>query len=169
MVLHALSQLVSEFPELKYIVIGTGPDFNRLQRIVRNLCLNHHTIFVGKVHDKELSKYYALSDIFVMASRSHFDYSGRIEGFGLVFAEANAFGKPVIAGKTGGVPEVVIHGYNGILVDPYDVGEIQKAIRKMLLNPEIRRIMGENGRRLVLEKFNILRMAKKVIKIIANT
>jgi len=73
----------------------------------------------------------------VITFRSRFDYSGCIEGFGLVFAEANAFGKPVIAGKTGGVPEVVIHGYNGILVDPYDVGEVQKAIRKMLLNPEI--------------------------------
>ena len=124
-----MSNLFQEFLKLKYIVISTRLDFNRLQRIVRNLCLNHHTIFVGKVHDKELSKYYALSDIFVMASRSHFDYSGRIEGFGLVFAEANAFGKPVIAGKTGS-PEVVIHGYNGILVEPYDVGEVQKGYSK---------------------------------------
>lgn len=161
-VLKALSRIVPDIPDLTYVIVGAGSDRDRLNALVKNLSLKNNVIFAGKVSDEELGNYYALCDLFVMISRP----GSRIEGFGLVYAEAGACNKPVIAGRTGGVPEVVQDGYNGILVDPYSVDELEKAMRTLLSSPELSRMMGRNGRKLIEEKFNILKMAESTLRIV---
>jgi glycosyltransferase involved in cell wall biosynthesis len=69
------------------------------------------------------------------------------EGFGLTLLEANASGKPVIASRVGGIPDVVRDGYNGILVPPNDPNALAAGIRGLMMNPENARLMGRNGRK----------------------
>ncbi len=159
-VLKTLSRIVPDISNLKYIVVGTGTDRDRLNAHVQNLSLENNVIFAGKVSYEEIASYYALCDIFVMVSRR--------ESFGLVYAEAGACNKPVIAGRTGGVPEVVQDGYNGILVDPYSVDELEKAMRTLLSYPELSLRMGSNGRKLIEEEFNILNMAESTLRIVCG-
>jgi len=154
-VIEALGRIVADIPTVKYVVVGIGPDRERLEKLVAKLSLQNSVIFTGKISNDDLKVFYSLCDVFVMVSRP----GTRIEGFGLVYAEAGAYGKPVIAGRTGGVPEAVRDGYNGILVDPYSIDEVERAIRTLLSNPSLAQEMGRNGRKLVEEKFNIDRMA----------
>jgi len=163
-VLKALSRIAPDMPDLRYVVVGAGPDLGRLKAQVTDSSLEGNVVFAGKVSQRELSAYYALCDIFIMPSRP----SDRFEGFGLVYAEAGAYGKPVIAGRTGGVPEVVQDGHNGILVDPMDVDGLERAIRSLLSNPGLARSMGCNGRRQVVERFNILRMAESTLQVVCE-
>ena len=71
------------------------------------------------------------------------------EGFGIAFLEANAFGKPVVGGRVGGVPDAVVQGTTGLLVDPRSDSEVAEAIIRLLKNPEEARRLGDNGRRRV--------------------
>ena len=67
------------------------------------------------------------------------------EGFGIAFLEANAFGKPVVGGRIGGVPDAVVHGKTGLLVDPRSDSEVAEAIIRLLKNPDEARRLGDNG------------------------
>ncbi len=78
---------------------------------------------------------------------------------GIVLLEANTCGKAVVAANVGGVPEVVTHGFNGLLFNPHDIQEIADAINELYRNPEKTKVMGENGRKMVAEKFNWSKIA----------
>jgi phosphatidylinositol alpha-1,6-mannosyltransferase len=79
---------------------------------------------------------------------------GDIEGFGIVFLEANACGKPVIGGSDGGMGEAIEDGRTGLLVDPLNPQEIARAVIKLLSDKNYAQVLGENGRRRVIEEFN---------------
>jgi phosphatidylinositol alpha-1,6-mannosyltransferase len=160
-VLKALSKIVGEVPDIKYLIVGTGPDRERLEAITKELSLEKNVRFIGKVPDRDLGTYYASCDVFIMISRSG---SRRVEGFGLVYAEAGAYNKPVIAGRSGGVPEAVKDGYNGILVNPLNESEVEIAIRRFLSDPDLAQGMGSNGRKHVECEFNAKVMAKKTLE-----
>jgi len=147
------------------VIVGTGLDRERIEALIKELSLEKNVLFMGKIPDSELGIYYALCDIFIMISRSG---SRRVEGFGLVYAEAGVYGKPVIAGRTGGVPEAVKDGHNGILVNPFSVDEVEMAIRKLLSDPDLARKMGANGRKRVEHEFNAKIMAGKTLKILTS-
>jgi phosphatidylinositol alpha-1,6-mannosyltransferase len=76
------------------------------------------------------------------------------EGFGIVYLEANLCGKPVIAGRSGGVPDAVENNVNGLLVNPESEEEIAQAILKLYESKELRETLGEQGRQRALIKFN---------------
>jgi len=88
-----------------------------------------------------------------MASRAR-EREGDVEGFGLVYLEANACGKPVIGGRSGGVPDAVLDGVTGLLVEPTDTDDIAAAIIKLLADRDYARRLGENGRRRVEIEMN---------------
>lgn len=146
--LRALSRLRMTTPNVRYLIVGTGEDLDRLQRIVREYGLQKHVVFCGAVSDTELSAYYSACDIFVMPARSS-EEEGDVEGFGMVYLEANAHGKPVIAGKGGGVDDAVRHGVNGLVVDPRSVEAIRRALDQLLRDTAWSRRLGEQGRFIV--------------------
>ena len=94
------------------------------------------------------------------------EYAG--EGFGIVYLEANACEKPVIAGKYGGSAEAVVDGKTGILVDPDNIDEIANSIVKLLLNEKLAKEMGRKGRERVLKQFSYETIKKNVERLFKN-
>jgi phosphatidylinositol alpha-1,6-mannosyltransferase len=92
---------------------------------------------------------YNACDLFVMPSRPD---APNVEGFGIVFLEANACGKPVVAARSGGIPDAVIDGTTGLLVEPDHQEELTDAIVRVLSNPTVARDLGQNGRRRVVQE-----------------
>jgi glycosyltransferase involved in cell wall biosynthesis len=123
-VLAALPHLLTQFPGLRYVIVGVGDGLPPLAEMVRALGLDDVVIFAGHVPGSELADYYRLCDVFVMPSAK--------EGFGIVFLEAMGCGKPVVAGNLDGSVDALDHGRLGSLVDPSDPGAIGNAISALL-------------------------------------
>ena len=115
--------------------------------------LLQNIVFEGKVSDEDLYKAYSCCDIFVAPSL--------FESFGLVFLEAMREGKPVIGCNAGGMPEIIYHDITGLLVPPGDEMLLAEAMVHLIQNQELRRTMGEAGRKTFQEKFTSRRMAKE--------
>jgi phosphatidyl-myo-inositol dimannoside synthase len=142
-VLAALPRVLEQVPEAVYLVVGKGSEEARLRAQVQHLGLEASVIFQGAVDDGELEGFYSAGDVFVHPNR---EVDGDIEGFGLVFLEANACGVPVIGGDSGGAPDAIDHGVSGLLVDPTSVEAVAGALLELLQDGEKRQRMGEAGR-----------------------
>lgn len=160
-VIKALKSIRAEYPDTKYLLVGDGERRSYLEEVSRREGLADRVIFAGSLPGEDLAACYRACDIFVMTPRMLKD-KGDVEGFGIVFLEANACGKPVIAGLTGGVAEAVSHGETGILVDPENVDEIANAIKRLLGDPGLCRKMGDNGITRMREQFNWETRAKEL-------
>jgi len=145
LVIRAVAALGDEVGPLRYVVAGTGPEERQLRHLASALGVRDRVVFTGYVPDDELPALYAACDVFAMPSRAVATRDG-VEGFGTVFLEAGACGKPVVGGRSGGVTEAVEDGTTGILVDPHDTRALVQALRRLLLDAELRRRMGQAGR-----------------------
>ncbi|MFA6306419.1 MAG: glycosyltransferase family 4 protein [Patescibacteria group bacterium] len=162
-VIEALPEALRQAPNLIYIILGGGAELKNLKFQISNLGLEKQVIIINQATDKERDNWYNASDIFIMPSRN---INGDFEGFGLVYLEANLAGKPVIAGKSGGVGDAVIAGLNGLLVDPEDTEQIASAIIKLARDPGLRKKLGEQGRERAIKEFNWEKQIKKIYKAI---
>ena len=106
--------------------------------------------FVGQAADDEVDAWYHACDVFVLASRE-IGVSGGAEGYGIVFVEADLRGKPVVGGRSGGIPDAVIDGETGLLVDPIDPADIAEAVTRLLTEPDLAARLGRGGRRRAIE------------------
>lgn len=148
--IEAFSEARKVLDDPVLLIVGDGPDRQRLERIVASLNLGDAVRFLGPVSDNVLAAAYRACDIFLLPTRELQDPQGRpidVEGFGMVFLEANLAGKPVIAGRSGGVPDAVTAGVNGLLVDPDRTGEIRDAMIALGTDTARRRMLGEQARR----------------------
>lgn len=150
-VIKALLQILPVVPNVKYIIVGTGEMEQQLRKLARNLQVEDHVIFAGYVPDEELPQYYCAADLLVMVARQT---PGSVEGFGIVYLEANACEKPVIAGNVGGAVDAVMDGVTGITVDPENVEAVAAAIIKLLTNPHYAKKLGRQGRQRVENELN---------------
>lgn len=151
-VISAFSLALVDFPKAVYIIAGSGSERERLESLAKKLAVEEKVIFTGEVSEEELIALYNACDIFIMTPRI-IEEKGDAEGFGIVYLEAGACAKPVIAGRSGGVPEAVADGKTGILVDPLNVEDIKGAILKLLKDPDLSKRMGKAGRARVLNDF----------------
>ncbi|HVH10127.1 MAG TPA: glycosyltransferase family 4 protein [Gemmatimonadales bacterium] len=151
-VIAALPAILARAPDVRYAVAGTGPDHERLEKLVARLGLGERVRFVGIVSDHDLPAFYNLASIYVGASRRS-DRLG-VEGFGISLVEASACGLPVIAGNSGGVPDAVRDGETGVLVPPENPATLAETICRLLADPATASRMGVNGRRAVETYFN---------------
>ena len=164
-VIRALPEIIKSIPDVHYIVVGRGRDEVKLKKLVSEMNLQDYVSFTGYVPDRELGVYYCVSEVFSMISRELHD-KGDIEGFGIVFLEANYFGIPVVGGNSGGVTDAVIHGKTGLLVDPENVIDVAEAIIKLLLDKDLSNTLGAYGRTRVLKEFTGGQAANQLLKII---
>jgi glycosyltransferase involved in cell wall biosynthesis len=157
-VLESLATLREEFPELRYAIVGVGPDEQRLRSLAAELKVADRTIFAGALTDDEIAEAYATATIYVGLSRVEDVIFA--EGFGISFVEAAASGLPSVAGDSGGVRSAVREGISGIIVPPRDVRVVSRAIQDLLNNADARRKMGEAARSLVESYYNWDRVAR---------
>lgn len=160
--IQAIHELRTELPDLRYVIAGDGEERGRLEALVDRLQLRQRIFFAGIVTDAELPEYYAACDIFLHPNRVD---DGDIEGFGIVFLEAAASGRPVIGGNSGGVPEAVEQDRTGLLVDGASVGHVADAIRRLARCGDLRRHMGREGRARVERLFTWERAAALVSRL----
>jgi len=153
LVLRAMPRIIEEIPNVHYLIVGDGPYKTNLEKLTQKMHLNNYVTFLGFIPDSEVPQYYAICDVSVMVSRE-IKEKGDVEGFGIVYLEANAMKKPVVAGKSGGVEDAVEDGVNGLLVEPEDVDQIGGAIIRLLKDDELRNKLGEKGYQRVKEKFD---------------
>ena len=119
-VLLAMPSLIRDLPGLRYIIGGRGVDEARLRQIVSDLNLEQHVTFTGFIPEVELADHYRLADLYVMPSTG--------EGFGIVYLESLACGRPCLVGNEDASPEAIDHGRLGFVVAPRDPVQIAKAI-----------------------------------------
>ena len=141
--IQAIASLRTQVPNLRYVIAGDGEERERLERLVDEHHLRDRVYFAGVVADDELPAHYAACDIFLMPNRID---DGDLEGFGIVFLEAAASGRPTIGGDSGGVPEAVDRDVTGLLVDGSRVQAVASAIRDLATSEERRGRMGLAGR-----------------------
>ena len=150
LVIKTMKKIHEEFPEVIYLIIGEGPYKERLKERVMELKLKDHVQFLGFVTQKTLHALYDIADIFVMPSR---ETENDVEGFGIAFLEANYFGTPVIGTRTGGIPDAIEDGVNGLLISPDSDDELTEAVKKLLKDTSLYRTMKKQGRQRVIDKF----------------
>lgn len=163
-VIESIIQLKSQLKNIVYLIVGQGPNEEYLRKLVKDNHLGDYVKFVGFIPDDELIDYYRTCDIFIMLSRE-IEEQGDVEGYGIVFTEANACEKPVIGGFSGGVGDAIIDGVTGLLVDPTDIKEISKSIKTLYINKEKRESMGRAGREIAERKLNWDIISKMIRKI----
>jgi glycosyltransferase involved in cell wall biosynthesis len=135
LVIQTLPEIRKAIPEILYLIIGSGKDESRLKKIAVDLGVSDIVRFEGRVPQNTLADYYSLADIFIMASR---EIKGDIEGFGIVYLEANACGTPVIAYRSGGIESAVIDGQTGLILNNYTPKELKEYIVRMLTDSELK-------------------------------
>lgn len=138
--------------ELRLLVVGAGPLLPQLQREAESLGLAGRAIFCG--FQREVPPFLQAADIFVLPSVQ--------EGLSLSALEAMALGKPVVACRVGGTPEVVVDGETGLLVSPGRPAELSRALERLLANPDEARAMGAAGRQRVRQAFDLEQMVTKI-------
>jgi phosphatidylinositol alpha-1,6-mannosyltransferase len=149
---QAMPAILKEIPNAVYVIGGSGQYEGKLREMVKDFHLEERVIFVNNLSDNEVIKFYKSCDVFVMPSRTLRQED--TEGFGVVFLEANACGKPVIGGRSGGIPEAVAEGYSGLLVDPLNVDEIARAVIRLLKDKDYATQLGTQGKKRVQEQFD---------------
>ncbi|HVB34889.1 MAG TPA: glycosyltransferase family 4 protein [Patescibacteria group bacterium] len=165
MVIRALARLSGSTRELTYLIVGDGPYRSALEELASALGVRDQVVFAGKLAEEELPDAYALCDLFVLTSREQLE-SCDVEGFGMVFLEANASGKPVVAGRSGGIGDAVVDQETGLLVDPLDPASIAAAVERLLMNHELALRMGELGRERAVREFSWPVVAARIRKIL---
>ncbi len=159
--LRALPLVLEKVPNAKFIIAGaTRFDRIRVQDFVLSKKIRNSLIFTGYVSEAEVPLLYAICDMFC--------YPSLWEGFGLTPAEAQASGKPVVAFNHCAIPEVVKNNETGILVEPKDDKKMAEAIIKLLKDMNLRKFMGNQGRKRVERHFTWDLSAKKTFEVYQN-
>jgi phosphatidyl-myo-inositol dimannoside synthase len=141
--LQAMPAIIKQVPDALYVIVGEGEERPRLERIIAELRLESYVQMVGEMQDLPLVKAYQQCDLFVLPNR---DVDGDIEGFGMVLLEAQACGRPVIAGDSGGTAETMQVGTSGLVLDCTSPDALERAIPELLLDLQRRMAMGSAGR-----------------------
>ncbi len=133
--IRAFAEIAKDFPGLKYVIVGQGPERENIQLLITNYQLQNRVVVFSKVEEGFLVALYQNAELFILMPH---DDKKDIEGFGLVFLEAAACGLPVIGTKNSGATDAIVPGVNGYLVEPDNTGEAAAAISKILSRKELR-------------------------------
>ena len=123
-IIRSLPTIIQTIPDVHYIIGGKGDDKTRIEQLIKDLNLENHVTLAGFIPDQELCDYYNLCDVFAMPSKG--------EGFGIVYLEALACGKPTLGGNQDGAIDALCHGELGALVNPDDIEEIADTLIAIL-------------------------------------
>lgn len=143
--LQAARKVLNQYPDLEFLVAGTGPEEHRLRQLVRSLGIEKQVTFVSSLYSFRESL--RAMDIFCLPSLQ--------QGLGTIMLEAMACGRPVIASRVGGISNTITNESTGLLIPPSDSDAIAEKLIFLLQNPELARKIGESGKNHVRKNFRI--------------
>ncbi|MBI3466172.1 MAG: glycosyltransferase family 4 protein [Planctomycetes bacterium] len=158
MLIRALPDIRAKVPGVLFAIVGNGEEREYLEGLSHQLGVADHVQFRGETTDEELVQCYQQCDLFALPNR---EIDRDIEGFGMVLVEAQACGKPVIAGDSGGTAETMQVGKTGLIVDCREPEPLAKGVVSLLTSPEEREAMGRAGRQWVLQQFDWEQLARQ--------
>jgi glycosyltransferase involved in cell wall biosynthesis len=160
LIIESLPNIIKEKSNTYLVIVGAGPDKSRLMTLAKELGVSNNTLFKGRVEDSLLPSYYDSCDMFILPSTQ--------EGFGIVFLEAMYFSKPCIGAKAGGITEVIEDGITGLLAEPNDKESLTKCILKLISDEELRKRMGEAGKKRFEREFSFDAFKNRLEKILGE-
>ncbi len=158
--ISALARVLKSAPDVSLVLIGDGNDRPRLEQLARELGVSGHTHFLRGLRPEQLSACYAACDVFALPSRG--------EGFGMVFLEAMAHGKPVIGGAHGGIPDIVEDGKTGLLVPHGQIERLAEAVEFIFTDSPRANAMGMAGRERVATHFSFAQFQTHLTEILSE-
>ena len=147
--------VITQYPEVTFVLVGRGPLLDELRRLAHQLGIERNVVFTGFVED--LVEVMDAFDIFALSSL--------YEGLPTVVIEAMALGKPVVATKVGGTPEIITDGADGFLARPGDPEDLAQKLLKLLRDEQLKGDMGRSALEKVHERFDIRRRVREVEEI----
>lgn len=147
--IHAAPGVLEKYPQVRFIIVGNDKSVDRLKTLCSDLKVDQNFEFAGWQSQSDLLGYYQRATMFVMPSLT--------EALGVTFLEAMAAGVPVIGTDVGGIPEIIQHGFNGLLVPVESPLSITEAINKLLADGALRKRLAENAIT-TLDKFDVTSM-----------
>lgn len=159
--LNAFQNLSKEMDDVTLVMAGSGEMLPFLRAQAKFLGIDDRVRFLGYVDDSLLPRLFGMADVFVLPSTT-------AEAFGIVILEAMAAGVPVVATDVGGIPEIIMNSESGLLVPPGNELELRNAIQKLLLDEELAKRFGSNGRRAVEERYSWKKVTEGIEKAYEN-
>jgi phosphatidylinositol alpha-1,6-mannosyltransferase len=161
---RAMRRIIERIPGAALVLVGEGPRPYDAVYEANNLGMRGNVFFPASVSDDDLAALYQACEVFALPTGD--DGGAQVEGFGLVFAEAGAYGKPVVAGRSGGVVDAVLDGETGLIVEPDQPEALADAILSLMENPARAQELGENGRRRVETELNWTRFTERLLQMV---
>ena len=156
--IQAVARLRSEGCPVRYVIAGIGEDTAYLETLIAEYKLQGFVHVIGAVAESDLPRWMNACDVFAMPNR---EINGDNEGFGMVFIEAAACGKPSLAGEAGGTGSAVLHGQTGLRVDGQAPDAVVAGLRRLLTEPELAAKLGAAALQRVRQEFSWERVAEK--------
>lgn len=138
-----MSEILKKLSGSKLVIIGDGPEKEKLESLAKDLNLGKDVLFLGRIRNEELPRYYATADVFV--APSIVARSGDTEGLGVVLLEAIASGTCVIGSNVGGIPDIIRHNRTGLLVEEKNTSQLANAITSLLKNSKLQKKLRKNA------------------------
>ena len=155
---RALTELVEAGRDVRMAIVGDGPERDTLAELARVLGVSDRVDLIGAVPPSEVGRWYERASVFVMPAVT--DWKGEQEGFGMVIVEAMSHGVPVVASRSGGIPDIIRDGENGLLVAERDIGGLAATIGRVLDDPELAGRLSRGARDDIRSRFAPARIAR---------
>jgi len=160
--IRALPRILEAHPDTVLICAGRGPCLSETRDLANELGVADNVRLPGYVPDDHLAALYQSCEVFALPTGE--DANGQVEGFGLVFAEAQAYGKPVVAGRSGGVTDAVEDGKTGLLIPPGDTDALAQSVISLLDDPIRAAELGANGKARVARELNWPHFTRRLLE-----
>lgn len=164
--LYAATLLQKRGVDFRFTIAGGGPLENELRATADKLGLCGIIDFPGPMANEQVLPWLRTLDLFVLPCQQ--DGKGDMDGIPVVLMEAMASGIPVVSTSISGLPELIAHGYEGLLVEPRSPGALVAAITNLLSNNELRTSFSKNARIKVMNEFDVEVNINRFIKLISN-
>ena len=162
--IEAVARLIKLFPYIEYHIAGAGPEHIKLHSQVAELGAQKHIIFHGSVSENMLHTLYEAAHIFILPSIDLKD-GYHVETQGVVIQEAQASGIPVIASKTGGIPEVIQDNITGLLFDEGDANSLTEKISQLILDKNLYSLLAISARGEIIKNYDINVICRKIVNL----
>jgi len=149
-ILQAIKKLKTQFPNIKYIIVGEGKEKTALLRFVKEYNLSNHVLFTGNVNEEQKKQLFEHTALMVMPTLDE-SHNRSIEGFGIAYLEAAFFGIPSVASNVGGTSEAVLHENTGIIIDNHE--KLFQELKELLLDGKKLKHLGKNAQERAINSF----------------